>query len=389
MNFLKKMLNVFLIIIGIVLIVLCIDVVSNKLTNNTFDDLSSLDREALEEICEIDSLFDSRKGNDDIWDIKYNLADVGCVISRKYGLLKGYSYAVNVDFSSNIFAQKIEMPNEYDDISVYRFSFLAPQTLALMTSKNDEEYISIGGENLYSVKYSTSSVKYNGSGSLEEAYVKSTFEAAVETEDCPAAEVSVSYDLSEENIALTGLQYRIIDDMLHAKNIDDLNELIAEYVIVREYQSEKYPEFANQQERIELVDGRSQHVFYKISSMIHHDITYFNKDKADAITFYSAYYYLCTGRYNSDVSEYFDYTGNIYVGAALCEIIDENGLCANWEKKLDNSTNSDFTSEYTIIKNYCGGACGDYSDKTVEDIMEEYGYDEILNMAKALVEGNE
>lgn len=389
MNFLKKLLNIFLIIIGIALIVFCIDVASNKLINNTFDDLSSLDREAIGELCEIDMLFDNKRGNSDIWDIKYNLSDVGCVISRKYGMLKGHSYAVNIDLSGNIFAQRIEMPTEYDEIAVYRFSLFAPQMFSVMTSKNDYEYISLGDKDVFSAKYSTSTVKYNGSGSLEEAYVKNTFEAAVETEDCPTAEVSVSFDFSEENVALVGLQYRIIDDMLKAKSIDELNELIAEYVIVREYQAEKYPEFANQQERIEFVDGRAQYVFYQISDMINHDITYFNKEKSEAITFYSAYYYLCTGRYNSDINEYFDYTGNVYVGAALCEILNENRLTSKWEQKLDNSTNSDFVSQYTIIKEYCGGACGDYSDRTIEEIMEEYSYDEILNMAKALVGGNE
>ena len=304
-------------------------------------------------------------------------------------MLKGSSYVINSDVSDSLFAQRIEMPNQYKDIAVYRFSYLSPTMLPFMFTEKNEDWVELNDTMLYSVKYDTSTVKYNGSGSLEEAYVKNTFAAAVETPDAPVfVEGEADYKLTEENISLTGLQYRIIDEMLNAASIDELNELIAEYVIVREYQSDKYPEFSNYRETVELVDGRIQYVLYRISDETKHYITYFNKEKSDSITFYSAYYYLCTGRYNSDVHDYFDYTDSVYVGAALCQILNEKSICANWQKKLDNSTSEDFVSPYSLLKDYCGGACGDYSEKSVDEIMEAYNYEEISNMAKALVEGS-
>lgn len=388
MNGLKKLLNVLLIIIGIILIVFCVDLIINKTANKTYTELGSVDRDAITEMCSIISLFDDRKGNDDVWNTNYNLSDTGCIITKTYGSLKGTSYAVNVDLSGNIFAQKITLPEEYSDIPVYRLSYFAPQTLSLCVPSNDRNYIDLKGDEVYSVKFSKSTVMYNGSGSLEESFVKDTFEKAVETPDAPTAEISEHFQLTEENIALTGLQYRIIDDICDADTLEEVNELITEYVTVREYQLEGNPTLARQQESIELVEGREQFVFYNISELIGHNITYFNKEKTDAIDFYSAYYHVCTGHYQSSTEEYFDHMGNVYVGAVLCEILSDKGLVPNWENKLDNSSNESFSSPYSLIRDYYERACTGIEKKDIDTIKEEYNYGGILNMAKALVQGN-
>lgn len=388
MNALKKFLNVVLILIGVVLIIFCVDLVANKTLNKSYSDLSELDQSALAEIGEIVNLFDEDDGNDEIWDSKYNPTDAGFVITRTFGSLKGTSYAVNVDLSGNIFAQKIEMPEKYSDITVYRLSYLAPQTISLFVNGDEDAYVRLNDKEICAVKYDNAEIMYNGSGSLEEAYVKSTFAQQVETEDCPTVEPKESFELTEENIALTGLQYRILDDLRDAEDLETVNELVAEYVLVREYQLEKNPALAKQQETIELVDGRAQFVFYNISEEVDHNITYFNKEKSEEIDFYSAYYYVCTGHYQSPTEEYFDYMGNVYVGAALCEIIRDKGLVARWEEKLDNSTNADFVSQYSLLKEYCGMACSQYNEKTLDEVKEAYNYEEILNMAATLVDGN-
>ncbi|MBQ3692116.1 MAG: hypothetical protein II931_02190 [Clostridia bacterium] len=389
MNGFKKFLNVFLIIIGVVLIAVCADLVSNKVVNTSYDNLSELDRNAIGDVCEVISVFDSRKGNKEVWDIKYNLRKAGCVITAADDTL-GSTYTVNVDMSGVVTAQKIEMPDSYSDIPVYRLAGVSPKALSLKSSSDNIGHTSIKNKDVLYVKYTESTADLKGAGSLKESYVKNTFSDAVASPDSPTAEVDVSFDMKDvENIALLGLQYRIIDDMKAAKSKDGIKELVAEYVIVRDAQAEMYPEFSEQQQRIELVEGRTQYVFYRISDLTGDDMTYFNKEKSEAINFYSAYHYLCTGKYNDDVSDFLNHKGNIYVGAALCEVLDNNKIATDWEIKLDNSSNANFRSQYTLIKDYCNKSCGEYTkEKTLDDIKNEYNYDEILEMAKALVKGN-
>ena len=387
MKVIKKIFNVLLILIGIMFIVLCADIIVNKTVKTDFDSLSATDRQAIAEICDIVALFDDKKGNSDIWDINYNLYKTGCVIAREHGSLRGRCYLINADANDKIFAQNIKLPDDYDDISVCRFSFCTPGFLELFNPSLKEGFISVNGRYTYYSKYDVSTVKYNGTGSLEESFVKNTFAAALDSPDQPQSIYNTSFSLDEENIALTGLQYRIIDDLLAADVSDDIDELLFEYVTVREYQYSLHPDYTETQEHIELAEGRVQHIFYNISTYTGRNITYFNKEKTDSITFYSAYHYLCTGLYNSDVSEYFDHTGNVYIGAALCEVLRDFDLCKNWEKKLDNSTNTDFTCQYYLIKDYCNKHCTE-SKATLDDIKRAYNYNEILSMAKALVEGN-
>ena len=204
MNALKKILNVVLILIGLVLIIFCVDLIGNKSLNKSYSDLNELDQNALAEIADIVTLFDEEDGNDEIWDSKYNPNNVGCIVTGSYGFLKGKSYTINVDLSDNIFAQKIEMPAKYSDVSVYRFSYFAPQTLTLFSSS--DEYLNLNSEEVLSIKYNTAAIMYNGTGSLEEEYVKDTFTQQVETEDYPTVEIQEHFELTQENIALTGLQ---------------------------------------------------------------------------------------------------------------------------------------------------------------------------------------
>lgn len=387
MNFFKKLLNIFLIIIGVLLIAFCADLALNKTFKTSFEELSEVDRQALSQVGDVINLFDEEEGNEDIWNSNYNLAQGGYIISRTYGSVKGTSYVINVDLTENIFAQKIEMPSEYDDILVFRLSASAPQAISLYAPSNDNIMINVNGEEIYSLKYSSTTVSHNGSDSFEESYVRGTFETMVQTADCPTVDIEEDFSLTEENVALTGLQYRILDDLREAKDSEEIKELVAEYVIVREYQLKDNAEFARQQEEVELVQGCPQYVFYNISGELGHNQTYFNRSKSNDIDFYSAYYYICTGQYQSDPLEYFTERGNAYVGAALCEIIENKNIVLDWSSLLDESTDDEFISQYYLIKAYYARACERYSKKTIEDIQKEYNYDEILNMAKALVDG--
>lgn len=380
MNAVKKLLNIILILFGVILIVFCADLVINKLVHTDLSQLDETDRAALEEICSMTELFDDKYGNDTVWTEDYNLRNEPVVITRNYGLIKGSTYAVNMTFTKNIFAQRIKMPDEYSDIPVYRLSYLYPQSFKL-AKQEEAGFTDVAGTRAYASAFDQSLVKMNGTGSLEENIVEATFKDSVESIDVPSQSDSNSFDITEENIALMGLQYRIIDDMMGADSPDKLDEFIAEYVKVREYQAEKYPEFTKTKAASEISGGCTKHVFYSISKLIGHDITYFNKEEAESITFYSAYYYLCTGRYNSDIGEFLNKMGDEYAGAALCRIISENELEDNWQRKIDGAN---YTSQYTILKNYSEKYCGKYADKTIEDIQRTYNYEEIIGMARAL-----
>ena len=248
MNVIKKIFNVLLILIGMIFILLCADIIVNKTVKTDFDSLSATDRQAIGEICDIVNLFDDKKGNSNIWDINYNLYKTGCVIAREHGSLRGRCYLINANANDKLFAQKIKMPDDYDELSVYRFSFCTPRLLELFKPSLKEGFISVNGKSTFYSKYDVSTVKYNGSGSLEESFVKNTFAAALDSPDQPQSVNNVSYSLDEENIALTGLQYRIIDDLLTADVSDDIDELIFEYVTVREYQYSLHPDFVGRTE---------------------------------------------------------------------------------------------------------------------------------------------
>lgn len=382
MNVIKKILNVLLILIGAALIIFCADLVTNKLVNVSYYSLDTTDKEAIDELCRLTKQFDVRYGSDVVWNDDYNLRDYACVITRKGEFVKGRTYAVNFDCPKGAFSQKIDMPAEFDDIPVYRLSYFMPDTFELAAmEKND--FVEFYGKKVYAALYDVRAVSYNGAGSLEEEYVKTTFGDAVESLDVPKPETG-HFDKELENVALMGLEYRIIDDMLSADSKEHLKEYIAEYVTVRDAQDKKYPEFKAVREQTELTRGCPQFVFYTLSAMIDHNITYFNKEEADSINFYSAYYYLCTGRYNSDIDDFLDRTGDEYVGAALCRIIDDNELRRDWEGIVGVSGDTVVTP-YDVLHKYCDRSCSKYKDTTLDEIKQIYNYEESLGMARALL----
>ncbi len=381
MKILKKILNVILIIFGAALIAVCAELIYNKMYQTDFYDMDETDRGAIEELCLMNKLFDERYGSDEIWNESYNLRKYPFVFTREGDFIHGRTYVVNMDMGRNLFAQSIKMPADYADMKVFRLSRLTPQLFDLSKDVEDNGFIDIFGNRAYRAVYDEQTVRYKGTGSLEEECVKQTFEDAVESVDVPVQKRQ--FDINSENLGLLGLQYRLIDDMLSAENEDDLKEYITEYVVVREAQTLLDEDFAETVKQIETKYGSEQYVFYKISKKINHNITYFNKEEEDSITFYSAYYYLCTGKYNSNINDYLDYAGYEYTGAALCRIIDDNDLAYDWEHRIDENT-----SPYDIIKKYCNKYCADIKKKSLDDIKEIYSYDEINELANTLVENS-
>ena len=136
MNKVKRIGNVLLILIGVVLIVVCADLISNKLGKTSLHQLDEVDRGAIEEICAMTALFDERYGSDEIWNESYDLRRCPCVLTRSFGFVKGYTYIVNMDYNKSIFSQKIKMPSEYEGISVYRLSYLTPMTFSLIKEED-------------------------------------------------------------------------------------------------------------------------------------------------------------------------------------------------------------------------------------------------------------
>lgn len=379
----KKVLNVVLILVGVCLIVVCCDLVLNKAFKTSLADIDETDRAAVEELCGIIEEFDPKYGSDYVWTENFNMRQCSFVITRQLGLVRGRTYVVNMKVSKDMFAQKIKMPDEYSDISVYRLSYFSPAVLTCV-SKEEPFFARFRGTRVLCASFDKPTVTMNGSGSLEETEIKMSFSDSVESVDTPQPSEIDCFEIDRENIALLGLEYRIIDDMLNASSPEQLNELIAEYVTVRDYHDEKFPKFARTRENIELTEGTAQYVFYSVSGLIGHDLTYFNKETSDTITFYSAYYYLCTGRYNSDIREFLDKTGHDYTGAALCRIINDNELAKNWQSKLNGEQGDRFVSQYTLIKRYARRECGEFADKTLDEIKATYNYDEIDSMAQTL-----
>lgn len=384
MNALKKILNVLLILIGVVLIVVCADLVLNKTVKTDYGSLSDADQEALKQIADVVVLFDDEYGNSDIWNESYNPNDNGCIITRKYGFVKGTSYVINADLSGNVFAQKIDMGEDYENVEVYRLACCTPQTIGMYFSSADNAAVTIDGEELFAMNYTSAVV----SADLEQNFVKTSFKQDVQTADYPTADIEVDFNLNSKNIALTGLQYRIIDDLRDASSIEEIKELIAEYVIVREYQLSGTPKLALQQEKAELAEGCPQYVLYSVSSETGNDFTYFDKTSSNSIDFYSAFYYICSGQYSADTQTYFNETGNMYVGAALCEILDEKAIIPNWRELLDSSTEDNFVSQYSLLKAYFETSCGEYSGKSINDIQREYSFEEISSMAAVLIQND-
>ena len=386
MNALKKIGNFILILLGIALILICADLLTNKTINKSYDDLSDPDRKAIGEICKIVDLFDKSTGNEDIWNDVYNPSDTGFAVIRSYGMVRGYCYVINADLPASMFAQKIDMSDEYDDINVYRFALCTPSLLNTFNSSFDDDYITVNNTEITAVKYDKNTVNISGAGSIEEKFVVNTFHDALDTPDAPTASADIHFVMNAENIAFTGLQYRIIDELLATDDKELAGELLCEYVLVRDYQASRYPAFEKQQEKIELVRGCEQYVWYNVGSKTGDGYTYFDKKSSDKLTFYSAYYYLCTGNYGSDVEGYFTEEGSIYTGAALCEIMNKFDMIPNWQEKLNNSTNTSFVSQYSLIKNYCKFNHG--KNAKLEDIQRSYNYEEILSMAKTLMKGS-
>ena len=232
MNGVKKVLNILLILFGVCLIVVCCDLVLNKAYQADLSKVDETDRAAVEELCSMISEFDSKYGSDYVWTENYNLRKCSFVLTRELGFARDRTYVVNLKLSKDITAQELKMPDEYSDIKVYRLSYFAPA--AFKAERDEPEFGEFNGARVLYASFDKPVITMNGTGSLEESEVKMTFLDTVESVDTPTPSGSVHFEMDEENVALLGLQYRLIDDMLAEPPKEQLNELLAEYVLVRD-----------------------------------------------------------------------------------------------------------------------------------------------------------
>ncbi len=378
MRVLKKILNILIIVIGVVFIAFCVDLVLNKAVNTSNDKLSEDDQAAVQQISNIVALLDER--GDTIWDSGSDLADNAYVVYKSHGFLKGSVYVINADLSGNIFAQEITA-SDNSTVKVYRLSYAAPQTLKLLFAAEEETTVTIGGTDMYAVRYTSDTISDYGTGSLEETFCKGIFERYI----MPLEEIAdESAALTAEDAALIGLEYEVIDDMLSCESVTELNEYIAYYVTLRCDRTETGDTAQLAEEQQETQYGSAQYFWYAISQQLGHNYTYFNRVIPDDINFYSAYYYVFSDGYSGDVETYFSQTSRTNTGAALCEVLSKN-IVASWGSRLGQKSGDDScVSQFDLLCEYCDAYCQSYTGITVEELKEKYGYKNLLDISGSL-----
>ena len=268
----------FVLFVGLVAVI-----VKNKCFSLQYEQLNNIDKKML---AEYNRLYEQIETTE-LW-TDFRLAEKPILAVSRDTL---NTYLINPkDFQGNLFAQQIDLPEEFKLPSVYRVAPIVPQVLTIRLhigsnfSTIGEKYPIFGNEVYY--------VKYDNKKSFEMKNTSSHFAPFLAHESFHyymqndwKMEGKPEAELSDEDMKLLEKQYQILDEiqaeLQSEKNHEKLISYAKEYVDVVSKRIESNREYVLAELLHETAEGTAQYLTIKTSKMVGYDygIMYFDNVK--------------------------------------------------------------------------------------------------------------
>lgn len=346
----KKLLIVIGAVVSVLFLGLVVVIVKNKCFSLQYEQLNSTDKKMLAEYNQLYEQIETKE----LW-TDFNLADKPVLAVSRDNL---NTYLINPkEFQGNLFAQQIDLPEEFKIQSVYRVAPIVPQVLKIRLHIGSnfntigKKYPVFGNEVYY--------VKYDNKKSFEMKNTSAHFAPFLAHESFHyymqnqwKMEGKPETELSNEDMKLLEEQYRILDEikaeLQSEKNHEKLISYAKQYVEVVSKRMENNREYVSAELIHETAEGTAQYLTIKTSKMVGYDYgtMYFdnvtNVPMADIIRQVEA----------GNFSTHYLYDQMPYqTGAELCILFDELNI-PDWQKTLNSQTLEHPINLYDILKDY-------------------------------------
>lgn len=375
-----------IILIALLLVIFTGNILINKFYRVSYDNFNSVDKEMFNKLSEIYKEFDENR--EKLWP-DYDFEKKPLILIRTYrdkGVLRKYAYAINVEgIKEGFFSTEVKLPNNLNLPKVYRISSLDPKLFKSLMPYNFGT-VNIKGEEIFYYKYHKKMIENPdlyfdfSSFLLHESF--HTYKQKNWEYDREGKEELKDYPNNEENYALMGVGFSLLDKGLKTNNKEEIKKYLKDWTIIRAYKYKKWPQLKNET-NTEAIEGTARYIEYKYSKLTGGRLTVLaKKEEPYHISFIQAFNYIANGEAKS--AEYLKRPMRYEVGSVLGLMMDE--LNIDWKKQIEDSKDNKGRTQYEILERYFNITDKDITEEVIQNIKNENNYNELLIQGKKLVD---
>lgn len=369
------------IIVVFIAVVIISAIIFNKLINTKYESLNDMDRKILNQLSEVYKIYNNN--SKEIWKEDYNVNDIPIVLTpakKENGMFHLYSYVIGVDkFKSSIFSKEIEVPEEMNLPPIYKVSFLSPTLLKQWLPINFI-FSDIDDEHVAFFKYNPVNTE---SEDTEEAFkyffmheVFHEYRQVPIWKDINSLISSIyTVERNKEQYQLLITELAILDKAEKAGTKDELRNILNDFVTIRDFRYDKFT-YMEQEKKVETLEGTAQYIEYKYSSLVQ------DKVKPPITVNGNKYNFLDVFNEKTlnafvNLNGFIDKDLYYYTGAIQETYLDK--LEVEWKNRVENNELIYDILKEEVKKNWVN------SEKSVDDIKNEYGYNNFEDEAEIIV----
>ncbi|AFS77502.1 hypothetical protein Curi_c04270 [Gottschalkia acidurici 9a] len=356
----------------------------NKLVNTEYQSLNDMDKNMLKQISQVYETYNNESQN--IWKEGYNFNNIPLVltpVNKDKGMIHAYSYVIGVDkLEKSIFSKRIEVPKEVKLPPIYRVSSLSPSLIRSWIPANFS-FKNIGEQHVTFFKYNPTTIQTSNTERSFKYFLM--HEVFHEYRQVPVwknvNELSSSIYVEERNkeqyqLLLTELS--ILDKAWATSNKNELINILSDFITIRDDRYSKF-EYMKQEKSVETLEGCAQYTEYKYSNQVGDIVTppLTANGKTYKFTDVFSKKSLQDFTSKSSLNGFMDKDLYYYVGSLEGMLLDK--LQVNWKDRVENNE-----LIYDVLRDEVLIQKSD-SEKSLEYIKNEYGYDNFSQQAEIII----
>ncbi|SDY13360.1 hypothetical protein [Thermoactinomyces sp. DSM 45892] len=363
-------------------------IILNKTYRTNFKSLDSTDQKMLTELSTIYQNF--KNSSDQLWDRNYHFEQKPLILIRTHkdrGILREEAYALNIeDMGDSIFAKQIEVPTSLSLPKVFRLSRLDPKMISTWFPSNFGT-IDIGGKEVYYFKYHPKMMEDPDlyfdfpSFLLHEGF--HIYKQHDWTYDLNDQEHIENYPYKQENFALMGLEFTLLDRAMATNDPEAVKKELHDWAIVRKYRNQQWPQLKGEM-YTEAIEGSARYLEYRYSRLVGGKLTVLATTKAPYhITFMDAFNAIADGQAES--LQYLKRSIRYETGSALELLMDQAHI--NWKEEIEDHPKKRGKTQYEILHSTFKLDTLSASEikKDLERIKKDLHYTDLLKQAEKMV----
>lgn len=345
----------------------------------TFESLSDVNKKMLTELSNIYRQFE--QSDNTLWskDFAFQSKPLLLVRTNKdHGIFRKEAFAINVPMENSFFAKEIKIPKSMGLPRIYRVSRFAPSTFEAWNPLANFGTFNTRGTEVMFFKYypkmfSDPKLRYRfATFLLHEAF--HIFHQKLWKYDAHGAEWIKNYPEEQEQYAVLGLEFNLLDKARAAKDIQQTKQYLWDWAVVRNYRYQKWPQLIAET-KTEAIEGTAQYVQYQYIALI-------MGRKFTVLPTGLEPYHLTFMKVFDSISNNQTKRQQLYrdiryeTGSALGFLMDKADI--SWKQEIEDKPGKPGKTQYEILNDYFQ-LQGKATEEKIRELKKKYDFQSLLN----------